>query len=312
MNSSESGEQGTTGTDLVIRDEGQYLATVEAVRALAERVTSVGDAKTLADKARAVEVWAQRAKLGTDQVNRAAAAKLWAERRAGELLRDATETGARQRRGGDRRSESKSQAATLNRLGVTKHESSRWQKLAAVPAADFQNAIEKAVDEGTVSATRVTELAEGISHGDPLHTYREREQTARRADQNARARARRQEQKRAASANPPAWPPIPDIDTEPAARACHLLYQIAEAGLLQLAVQVADELRMNPVQQDIARGWLADTDAVDGYLTALESAESTARREGWRNPRARPNGLLWENWDDVEEEFGPAESGLER
>jgi hypothetical protein len=45
-------------------------------------------------------VWAQRAKLGAEKVNLAAQAKLWAERKARELLAQTPSLG----RGGDRRS----------------------------------------------------------------------------------------------------------------------------------------------------------------------------------------------------------------
>lgn len=80
-------------TALAIRDEQHYLATVDEVRALALRIENVGDANALADKARAAQVWAERARLGQNQVNLAAMARLWAERRAGQLLSEMRGTG---------------------------------------------------------------------------------------------------------------------------------------------------------------------------------------------------------------------------
>lgn len=144
-------------TDLAIRDEKHYLATVADVRALAERIETIGDAKSLADKARTLQVWAERARLGGDQVNLAAAAKLWAERRAGELLAATRETGERARSGKE------SQATTLSDLGVTKHESSRWQQLAEIPKDDFAQAVEEAAENGRVTAAAVTRLAVPLS-----------------------------------------------------------------------------------------------------------------------------------------------------
>ena len=48
--------------------------------------------------------------------------------------------------GGDRRSESKSHDVTLNDIGITKMQSSRWQSIASVPEAEFEGYI---ADAGT-------------------------------------------------------------------------------------------------------------------------------------------------------------------
>lgn len=147
--------------ELAIRDERQYLAAVSEVRDLVERIESVEGAKDLADRARAAQVWAQRARLGQEQVNLAACAKLWAERRAGELLRDTPK-----QTGGDAmraRSQSVTEVVgppTLADLGVSKHESSRWQRLARIPQEQFVDAVEVASAQGIVSTARVTALAE--------------------------------------------------------------------------------------------------------------------------------------------------------
>lgn len=137
---------------LVIRDEGHYLATCAEVRALTERIESVGDAKALADKAAAAKVWAERAHLGEEQVNLAAIAKLWAERRAGELLILSRENGERATGGANEiRERGELPSATLHDLGLTKHESSRFQKLAAVPADDFEQALDDQAAQGPVT-----------------------------------------------------------------------------------------------------------------------------------------------------------------
>lgn len=127
---------------LVIRDEGHYLATCAEVRALTERIESVGDAKSLADKAAAAKVWAERAHLGEEQVNLAAIAKLWAERRAGELLSFLNgSTSGRSRVLPD---------------NVTHKESYRYQRLASVPADDFEQAVDDVAAEGRVTTAAVT------------------------------------------------------------------------------------------------------------------------------------------------------------
>jgi hypothetical protein len=71
------------------------------------------------------------ARAANEVVREAAVLRIEAQARAGELLREMAERGERERRGGDR---AKSHDATLPDLGVTKSESSRWQRLADVPA----------------------------------------------------------------------------------------------------------------------------------------------------------------------------------
>ncbi|TMC01505.1 MAG: hypothetical protein E6J41_32900 [Chloroflexi bacterium] len=71
------------------------------------------------------------ARAANEIVREAAVLRIEAQARAGELLREMAERGERERRGGDR---AKSHDATLPALGVTKSESSRWQRLAGVPA----------------------------------------------------------------------------------------------------------------------------------------------------------------------------------
>lgn len=54
-------------------------------------------------------------------------AKLWAERRAGELLIASRENGQRADRGRPEKTSQDATISTLHDLGVTKHESSRWR-----------------------------------------------------------------------------------------------------------------------------------------------------------------------------------------
>lgn len=136
-------------SELAIRDEQHYLATISEVRSLVERMEYVGDAKSLADKARAAQVWAERARLGQDQVNLAAMARLWAERRAGELLQEMPGLG----RGGDRRSTSAMEVGLPE--GISHKESSRFQNLAQIPADEFGKALETAAENGRVTAMSV-------------------------------------------------------------------------------------------------------------------------------------------------------------
>ena len=65
--------------------------------------------------------------------------KLRAERKAGEML--AGEGFGRH--GGDRKS---SDTASLDGLGIAKHQSSRWQRIASLPEGEFEAYIAEAVD----------------------------------------------------------------------------------------------------------------------------------------------------------------------
>jgi hypothetical protein len=70
--------------------------------------------------------------------------RMRAEIKAGELLREMGENGGRERKGSDRKS--KSHGATLiaprlSDLGLTKWQSSRWQKLAALSKPDQEEKI---------------------------------------------------------------------------------------------------------------------------------------------------------------------------
>jgi N6-adenosine-specific RNA methylase IME4 len=108
----------------------------EAQRIIAE-ATSFDQIKEIRDKAEATRKYIESAQLGLVMQNHAAEVKLRAERRAGELL--ATMKLA----GGDRRSE-KPSGTTLEDLGISKHQSSRWQREAAVPEEVFERFVKEA------------------------------------------------------------------------------------------------------------------------------------------------------------------------
>ena len=93
------------------------------------KAANVEDVKSIRDKAEAVRKYAQNAKLGLELQNQAAELKIRAERKAGNLLN------SMKLRGGNRKS--KSQSATLKKIGITKHQSSRWQQMATVSEREF-------------------------------------------------------------------------------------------------------------------------------------------------------------------------------
>jgi hypothetical protein len=116
-----------------------------ACRALAE-ARRVDEVKGIRDKAAAVREYARQAK-NTKLVEDATAVILRAERCCGQKLREMAERDERPR---GRKKES--HVATLSELGINRTQSSRWQKLAAIPADKFEA---KLASESKLACNRV-------------------------------------------------------------------------------------------------------------------------------------------------------------
>jgi hypothetical protein len=98
----------------------------------------------------------------TQMVQWATEIKVRAERRCGELLRSSAEAGERDPGGRGRRIESHdaTQQPTLSDLGITRDQSSRYQKLAAMPSEHFESAVETAkATAGAVTSAHMMRLA---------------------------------------------------------------------------------------------------------------------------------------------------------
>jgi N6-adenosine-specific RNA methylase IME4 len=114
-----------------------------ACRALAE-AHRVDEVKTIRDKAVAMQAYARQAK-DTTLITQATEIRMRAERRAGELLREMEKyKGAVPGKTGRKGKPLLDTTPKLSDLGVTKTQSSRWQKLAALDADKFEAEIEHA------------------------------------------------------------------------------------------------------------------------------------------------------------------------
>lgn len=120
---------------------GELVQLNGAAGALAG-ATSLEDIKAIRDKAEAARKYVENARLGLEMQNHAAEVRLRAERAAGELL-------AKMRlAGGDRRSSSAKSQLRLEDLGITKHQSSRWQRAARVPHEAFERFVRETKESG--------------------------------------------------------------------------------------------------------------------------------------------------------------------
>lgn len=136
-------------TDLVIpREVPRQIALVsQARRALAE-ARSLDEVKDIRDKAEAMRLYLRQKDECLEAQNAAAEIKLWAERRAGQLLKDMKEKGERAPQGGDRKAKSNDVILKLPDLGVSLNESSSWQAIADLPEEEFTEQIEEAKSQG--------------------------------------------------------------------------------------------------------------------------------------------------------------------
>jgi hypothetical protein len=140
--------------------EALGLAKYDAMCTAIAVCHSVDEVKELRDRAKALEVYARQAR-NLDAERRCCEVRIRAERRAGELLKEMKETGARDAgAGGDRKSPSP--VTTVNRLAdlnITRDQSSKWQQLADVPIEQFERALvredcQKPTTEGIINTHR--------------------------------------------------------------------------------------------------------------------------------------------------------------
>lgn len=109
------------GTQLV-----RYDAMCRAIAA----AHAVDEVKDIRDKARAIETYARQAQ-NIEAERQAAEIRLRAERKCGELM------AAQFDRTGRGRLEKVSDDRTLSEVGISRNQSSDWQRLAAIPAERF-------------------------------------------------------------------------------------------------------------------------------------------------------------------------------
>jgi hypothetical protein len=110
--------------------------TLPDIRHIIEVASVATDAaKRAAKLAEAQQAAVEIVEAANDAANDAASVRIEAQAKAGELLREMLKSGKRARRGGDHTSAMSQPATKLESLGVSRTESSRWQRVASVPPA---------------------------------------------------------------------------------------------------------------------------------------------------------------------------------
>lgn len=149
------------------------LARVEHARRLLAEARTIDEVKDVRDKAEAIRQYTRTAGMTLDIQNYAAEIKVRAERKAGELLAERDRpTGNRFTIEGDTASRS-TRPPTLEEIGISRKQSSRFQEVAAIPEPVFEEVIAetkaKAIDamernetapsDAVLSTAGVTRLA---------------------------------------------------------------------------------------------------------------------------------------------------------
>ena len=117
------------------------LAKYDAARYALSVAVEVDEVKDIRDKAAAMAAYARQAQ-DKELLQWATEIKVRAERRAGEMMRDMEKnTGAKGIGPIAVTRLDRNQAPTLADMGISKNESSRWQKLAAVSDEKFEEAV---------------------------------------------------------------------------------------------------------------------------------------------------------------------------
>jgi hypothetical protein len=135
----------------------ELIVLSEVSRALAEART-LPEVKGMRDRAEAVRVFAKSAHMCLSIQNLAAEIKLRAERKAGEMIAEF------HMHGGDRRSSLHDGNLKLDDLGISPHQSHRWQKEATVPETEFERFLREAEAHGIeVTAAGLLRLAQRLN-----------------------------------------------------------------------------------------------------------------------------------------------------
>lgn len=141
------------------------LVRYDSARKALSEARAVDEVKDIRDKAQALSAYARQAK-DNDLISWATEIKVRAERKCGELLKEQAASGGRATRetanpGGTHVVSRDMGIPTLADLGISRDQSSRWQKLADMPDEHFETAVATAKEHtGQVTTAHMLRVAE--------------------------------------------------------------------------------------------------------------------------------------------------------
>lgn len=133
-------------TAVVPATSASPLEALSRARVYLAEATSLADVVTIRDQAESIRSYLQVQRDSLAMQNEAAELKLRAERKAGELLAADPNVG-------------KGKSDTLSHLGVERHQSSRWQRIAALPEPTFEGYIASTRGERELTTAGALKLA---------------------------------------------------------------------------------------------------------------------------------------------------------
>src|SRR5216684_848102 len=126
-------------------DRTNYLVKYNAARQALQECQRVDEVKDIRDKALAMQHYARQSK-DKELIGYATEIRLRAERRAGEILKEMDKAKGRcgpgRGKAGSCAGPAFNTAPTLKDLGVSKTQSSKWQRLADLNPKDFEDQVE--------------------------------------------------------------------------------------------------------------------------------------------------------------------------
>jgi hypothetical protein len=137
------------------------LVRYDAMCRAIEQAYRIDEVKDIRDKAMALEAYARQAK-NVEAERHASGIRLRAERKAGQLLKVMAKAKQRETGGKPKRSH-RATVKKLADLGVSKTQSSRWQHLADVPEAKFEQALADPKEKPSTGALLRENAAEAQS-----------------------------------------------------------------------------------------------------------------------------------------------------
>lgn len=124
-----------------LKQHSGEIVLYDKMRTAIVECMSIDEVREIRNKAHAIEVYAAQA-LNYEAESQAIKIRLRAERRCGELLKESKDNGTRQKPGDNPRGVNsridRPLTPTLADLGISKQQSSDWQKLAEIPEEKFE------------------------------------------------------------------------------------------------------------------------------------------------------------------------------